>query len=530
MEMDPRRLPKLSRVIALGFPLGSRTQADTVNASVVRGNVRRAFENMFQIDASLHGGNSGGPVMDARGKVIGIVAAVAMDFSQGLVPIVTPVWDIGLILPITDAVQLLRDLKAGQAKWNGVIDFSTEGFVTKLRETASQGRWAEAMTAVDEKLGRNPQPAMVAASGMLHFCNGDHRGARERFIQSLSMDPEDDQARLMLVLIDWLTGNQDGRVQHQELAAADWRSPAEFQGYLLQVLERQVGMEAALNAWTSSSEKAWIHYIGGLLRVRQGRPEEAEKLIEQALLSADPEGWEFLLARAQLEELRKRRRTALKAHDKWAAYSAHMEQFDQKVKGVLETRKKRQEELSALWGQLANGDIAIEEKASVLQKIIELDPENRAVIGTLAYVNAAAETLPEALNPLRAYLNIAGRQTAMRMSLGLLEAGILHYQGEEQAANERLAEYGRRTRDPWFLAVSDYLQGRLTEDALRQQAGANPENILTAFTAAGFWAEGSKDKKNAMRFYREALGSLLDNWVEYDFVRERIKRLKRAAD
>jgi len=56
--------------------------------------------------------------------VIGIVSAVAMDFSQGLVPIATPVWDIGLILPITGAVQLLRDLKAGQAKWNGVIDFS----------------------------------------------------------------------------------------------------------------------------------------------------------------------------------------------------------------------------------------------------------------------------------------------------------------------------------------------------------------------------------------------------------------------
>jgi hypothetical protein len=39
-----------------------------------------------------------------------------------------------------------------------------------------------------------------------------------------------------------------------------------------------------------------------------------------------------------------------------------MEQFDQKVKGVLETKKKRQEELSALWVQLANGDIASRKK------------------------------------------------------------------------------------------------------------------------------------------------------------------------
>ena len=159
LEMDPGKLPKLSRVIALGFPLGSRTQLDTVNASVVRGNVRRAFENMFQIDASLHGGNSGGPVIDTRGRVIGIVSAVAMDFSQGLVPIATPVWDIGLILPITGAERLLRDLKAGHAKWNGVIDFTAEAALAKIRETAAQGRWAEAMAAVDEKLGRSLQPA-----------------------------------------------------------------------------------------------------------------------------------------------------------------------------------------------------------------------------------------------------------------------------------------------------------------------------------------------------------------------------------
>jgi len=531
LGMDPSKLPKLSRVIALGFPLGSRTQADTVNASVVRGNVRRAFENMFQIDASLHGGNSGGPVIDTRGKVIGIVSAVAMDFSQGLVPIATPVWDIGLILPITGAERLLRDLKAGQAKWNGVIDFSTEASLARVRELAAQGRWAEAMAAVDEKLGRSPQPVMVAASGMLHFCNGDEKGARQRFTQSLSMDPEDNQARLMLVLIDWLAGRQGGKQPyHQDLAAADWRSAAEFQSYLLQVLEDRVGLPSALNAWTSSSEKSWIHYIGGLVRLRQGHPAEAEHLIEQAVLSADPEGWEFLLARAKLDEIRKQQHAASQAPDQWAAYSAHMQQFDRRVKETLEARKKRQEELSVLWAKLANGDTALEEKTTALKKILELDPDNRAVRGTLAYAAAATDDFPEALEHLRAYLAIDGRRTAMRMGLGLLEAGILHYQGQEEAANERLSDYALRTRDPWFLTVCAYLRGQQTEEGLRGQAGDSPENILTGFTAAGFRAEGSKEKKNAIRFYREALGSFLDNWVEYDFVRERVNRLKRSGD
>jgi hypothetical protein len=114
------------------------------------------------------------------------------------------------------------------------------------------------------------------------------------------------------------------------------------------------------------------------------------------------------------------------------------------------------------------------------------------------------------------------------MSLGLLEAGILHYQGQEAEAQASLNDYGRRIHDPWFLAICDYLLGRQTEKSLKTQGGENPENIITAFTAIGFWAEGSKDKKSALRFYREALGTFLDDWLEYDFTRERLKRLRQS--
>jgi thioredoxin-like negative regulator of GroEL len=385
------------------------------------------------------------------------------------------------------------------------------------------------MAAADEKLGRNPQPAMVAAAGMLHFCNADYAGARQRFTQSLSMDPEDDQARLMLALIDWLTDTRNEKAYHQYLAEADWRSPAEFQGYLMQVLEGRVEVPAALNAWTGSSEKSWLHYICGLLRLREGRVEEAENLIEQAVLSAEPEAWEFLLARAKLDELRKHRRTVFKTHDQWSAYSLHMQQFDRRLKEALEIKKKRQEELSPLMIKLAQGDITIKEKSETLQKLLERDPENRAAMGALAYARAAEEAFPEALDALRAYLKIEGRQTAMRLGLGLLEAGILHYQGRHDDANECLTDYAHRTRDPWYLALCDYLRGQQTESDLRRQAKDVPENILTAFTAAGFWAEGSGDHKTAIRFYREALGTFLDNWIEYDLVRERANRLKRSA-
>ncbi len=46
----------------------------------------------------------------------------------------------------------------------------------------------------------------------------------------------------------------------------------------------------------------------------------------------------------------------------------------------------------------------------------------------------------------------------------------------------------------------------------------------------GFWDEGAGEQKKAAKHYKEAIGSFLDDWLEYDFVRERIKRLKKPAE
>ena len=526
LGMDPRKLPKLTRVIALGFPLGARTQADTVNVSVVEGNVRRTFENMFQIDASLHGGNSGGPVIDARGRAIGIVSAVAMDFTQGLVPMITPVWDIGLILPITHAVRLLMDLKAGSAKWNGMIDFNQEPTLTKIRDAAFQGRWADAMQLADESLVKSLQPALVTAAGVLHFCNGDSEGARQRFLQSLSMDAEDNQARLMLMLIDRLTGVSEDTGYRRELLRADWRNSAEFQGYLAKVLEGSLPLESALKGWYTPGERSWLCYIGGWIRSREGQIEEADKLFQEAILSADSESWEFLLSVAAQQELQKQRRKTLRTDHEWAEYTTRAERFEKMKQESVKLNKKRREDLASLWASVADRPVSLEEKRDLLGKTLELDPKNRMVMGSLAYSAAAMGNWADAVTYLRRVLATEGRQNAVRMSLGLLEAGILHFQGHEAEAQAVLADFARRTRDPWFLAIGEHLMGRQTEEEIRKQAGEVPENAITAFTAMGFWAEGSKDKTKALRFYQETLGSFLDDWLEYDFVRERIKRLK----
>jgi lipoprotein NlpI len=516
-SQSPHIIPRLSRVIAIGFPLGSRTQEDTVNASAVDGHARRSFKNMLQIASSLHGGNSGGPVIDANGNVIGIVSAVAAE-SSGPFGEVRPLVDIGLILPINGAADLLSDIRAGEVKWNGVLDFTIDSILKQMKEDALEGRWPEAITLAEEKLEGNLQAELLIAAGMMTFATGMMETAELRFSQVLSMYPEDGRAKLMLYLIDWLAGSAGSNRHRRELMQADWSSPLEFAGHLVRMIEKPAPVESDREAWQNPAERSWLNFIAGLHAAKSGDSAKAEALLREAVLAADADSWAFFLALGRLDRLYRKRGMAERS------------QFRDLAKESLEAARSREQQIAPLLAKLTGGDLPLKDRLQLLERIGELEPADIDAVAMLAFYYAADEDWPEALAHTRRFLAKEGRPTASRLSLRLLEAGILRYQGESAAAEKKLEELAALAGDEWYLAITNSLLGRTDEEEIRDQAGERAEQLLTAYTLMGFWAEAGGDRQLAVTRYREALGTFLDDWLEYDFARERIRRLRQPAD
>ena len=92
------------RVFAVGNPFGELvyTMTDGIVSALDRVvSVERKAINTFQFSAAVNSGNSGGPVYNASGEVIGIVTAKLMRGS---------VEGIGFAIPINDAIEIAREL------------------------------------------------------------------------------------------------------------------------------------------------------------------------------------------------------------------------------------------------------------------------------------------------------------------------------------------------------------------------------------------------------------------------------------
>ena len=101
-------------VIAIGNPFG---YSHTVTSGIISAKGRvigsGPYDNFLQTDASIHPGNSGGPLIDMRGRLIGINTAVSNEGAG-----------IGFAIPINLAKEVVKELMTyGKTKrpWLGIV-------------------------------------------------------------------------------------------------------------------------------------------------------------------------------------------------------------------------------------------------------------------------------------------------------------------------------------------------------------------------------------------------------------------------
>jgi S1-C subfamily serine protease len=125
---DSDRIQVGQKVLAIGNPFGLEgTLTVGVVSSIgraIEGENEQHLEGMIQTDAAINGGNSGGPLLDSSGNVIGINTAILGRTNIG----------IGFALPINRAKALLDDYKAGRVTERPKVGITTEYVAGDLAE------------------------------------------------------------------------------------------------------------------------------------------------------------------------------------------------------------------------------------------------------------------------------------------------------------------------------------------------------------------------------------------------------------
>jgi S1-C subfamily serine protease len=108
---DSDRLQVGQKVLAIGNPFGlSGTLTTGIVSSLgreIQGEDNQPLEGMIQTDAAINSGNSGGPLLDSQGNVIGINTAIYGPNGGNV--------GIGFAIPINRVKTMLDDYRAGRS-------------------------------------------------------------------------------------------------------------------------------------------------------------------------------------------------------------------------------------------------------------------------------------------------------------------------------------------------------------------------------------------------------------------------------
>ncbi len=175
-------------VCAIGNPLAYE---HTVTVGVVSYIGRKLFDdsldNYIQTDAAINFGNSGGPLINARGEVIGINAAVSSRAAS-----------IGFAVPVNQARAVLPQLKAFGRVARGYIGVFIRDVDPDIQQSLKLGT-ARGALVQDLAPGSPAERAGIKAYDLITALNGRAIGANDELIRRVAAMAPGASVRLDLV-------------------------------------------------------------------------------------------------------------------------------------------------------------------------------------------------------------------------------------------------------------------------------------------------------------------------------------------
>ncbi len=177
-------------VVAIGNPLGLD---HTVTQGIISAKGRSAramggpsgLESFLQTDAAINRGNSGGPLLNLRGEIIGINTAIRADGQN-----------IGFAVPIDMVKRILRDLRSGRPVSRGALGI-TPVELDKDFQSALGVRQGVVVNSVME--GQAADKAKVQRLDVITAIDGQKLNSPEELITVISSHRAGDVVKLAII-------------------------------------------------------------------------------------------------------------------------------------------------------------------------------------------------------------------------------------------------------------------------------------------------------------------------------------------
>jgi len=172
-------------VVAIGNPLGLE---HTVTQGIISAKGRKLMggvESFLQTDAAINRGNSGGPLLNLKGEVVGINTAIRPDGQN-----------IGFAVPIDMVKRVLKDLESGRPVKRGALGVQTAPLDSTYQEALGV---KSGVVVSDVNKGMAAEKAGVRRLDVITAVDGQKIGSPDELVLAISQRRAGETVRIGLV-------------------------------------------------------------------------------------------------------------------------------------------------------------------------------------------------------------------------------------------------------------------------------------------------------------------------------------------